>query len=249
MSPEQQFAIEVLRGKITNLLCRRRKQDFILSEAQHTYMDATAAGAAVMGMGASAMGLLQMSANSAEEADWVEFELDGHHVQGWLWKMPMSEGDIVEVVAERRPAGSYFAYSIRRDNDGVIAVYPNATSGRSAFYRRIMKYMLTMFAFCYGLFCALFYSGAGGVDTTGLKWFPIAGAGVTLPFFWLLFHRAYLKMANFSRLAEVIFSSYGWSDVRQIDLVRASKGALPVNANREDFGVYYFRYQPGTSKG
>ncbi len=241
--------MEVIGGEIINLRCSRRKQDFILSEAQHTYMEATAAGAAAIGMGASAMGLLQMSANSTDEADWVEFELDGRHVQGWFWKMPMSEGDVVEVVAEPRPAGGYFAYSMRRDDDGVVAVYPHATSGRSAFYRRIMKYMAIMYVFCYGIFCVLFYSGAGGIDTTGLKWFPIAGVGVTLPFFWIFFHRAYLKMAHFSRLAEMIFSSYGWSDVRHIDLARASKVATPAHADPAEYGVHYFRYQPETTRG
>lgn len=121
-----------MRGVISNLRILRRKRDFVLSEAQHAYMEATAAGAAAIGMGASAIGLLQMSANSEEEADWVEFELDGKRLEGWLWKMPMSEGDVVEVVAEQQFDGHYFAYSIRRANDGVIAIYPHATSGRSA---------------------------------------------------------------------------------------------------------------------
>lgn len=100
MDSENQSAMHVISGKITHLQCRRRKQDFILNEAKHAYMEAAATGAAVVGMGATAIGLLQMSSNSQEEADWVEFEVDGRSVEGWLWKMPMSEGDVVEIVAE-----------------------------------------------------------------------------------------------------------------------------------------------------
>ena len=61
-----------------------------------------------------------MSANSKEEADWVESK-PTVRFEGWLWKMPMSERDVVEVVAEQQFDGNYFASSIRRANDGVIA--------------------------------------------------------------------------------------------------------------------------------
>lgn len=105
MSFDRQFSTIVLRGKISNLRLHRRKQDFVLSEAQHSYAEATAAAGVALGMGACAMGLLQMSANSSEEADWVEFDLDNLPVMGWVWKMPMREGDTVEAVVERRPEG------------------------------------------------------------------------------------------------------------------------------------------------
>ncbi len=244
MNFEHQSATVVLKGNISNLRCRRRKQDFVLSEAQHTYIEATAAGAAIVGMGASAIGLLQMSANSQEEADWVEFELDGKHIEGWLWKMPMSEGDVVEVVAEQQFDGNYFAYSIRRVNDGVIAIYPHATSGGSALYRRIMKYMVVMFVLAFAFFCVAYYSNVKGGESAGVLWFPLFGGLFTLPFVWLLFHRAYLKLAHLGRLAEAIFSCYGWHDVSRIDLARASKSATPANAKRGEYGVYYFCYNP-----
>jgi magnesium-transporting ATPase (P-type) len=209
-------------------------------------MEATAVAGVALGMGASAMGLLQMSANSKEEADWVEFELGGKRVEGWLWKMPMSDGDFVEVVVEQKAEGGYFAYALRRPDDGVIAVYPHATNGRSALYRRIMKYMLWMFVICFGIFCIMFYSHGGMEQGDGM----LLGIGsvASLLIFWILFHRAYLKMAHFAKLAEVIFSCYGWSDVRKIDLARASKGAKPANPEPGEFGIHYFRYQPETPK-
>ncbi|WP_244099977.1 putative type VI secretion system effector [Burkholderia anthina] len=168
MSLEREYAVQKLRGTISKLRCRRRQQDFVLSEAQHACIQATAAGAALAGMGASAIGLIQSSANSEEEADWVEFELDGKQIEGWLWRMPMKDGDEVEIVAELRPRDRYFAYSIRRVNDDVVAVYPHATRGRSALYRWLMKIMLSLFAPIFGLLCILLFRDADGVERTTL---------------------------------------------------------------------------------
>ena len=243
MRPESELSPKLLRGTISGLRVRRCKQDFILSEAQHAYAEATAVGAVAAGMGGATMGILQMSSNSSEEADWVEFDLDDKPVVGWMWKMPMREGDAVEVVAEPMPAVGYFAYSIRRDSDDLVAIYPHAISGRTALYRRLMKYMLIMFSFCFGILCVLYYSGAGGAQPKDDLLFPLYIGAPGLALFWFLFHRAYRKMAPFARLAEVVFSIYGWKDVRQIDLVRASKGKIPANADADEFGIHYFRYE------
>lgn len=206
---EAEPTADLLRGKISNLECRRRKQDFVLSEAQHAYMEAHATGAAVLGMGASAIGLLQMSANSQEEADWVEFEIDGKRVEGWLWKMPMSDGDVVEAVAEPKFDGRYFAYSVRRADDGIVAVYPHVTSGRSALYRRIMKYMIIAAVLCNCVVTAMMSGGNDGIDWK-TNFMVMGGAWLSSLFvFWILFHRAYLKMSRFAKVAEMVFSCYG----------------------------------------
>ncbi|MCA8203020.1 hypothetical protein LGM71_18345 [Burkholderia sp. AU33545] len=243
MSSEREYAVQVLRGTISKLKCRRRQQDFVLSEAQHAYIQATAAGAALAGMGASAIGLIQSSANSEEEADWVEFELDGKQIEGWLWKMPMTDGDEVEIVAEPRPRDRYFAYSIRRVGDDTVAVYPHATRGRTALYRWLMKIMLWFFVPIYALMCFMLSRDADGIDSTTLV-MVLGGAGAfSLLIFWILFYRAYLKMKRFAKLAEVIFSCYGWRDVRKISLIHSSKEMKPENRDL-DYGIHYFRYRP-----
>ncbi|MBR8236496.1 hypothetical protein K6W26_12935 [Burkholderia sp. AU42008] len=242
MSSEREYAVQVLRGTISNLKCRRRQQDFVLSEAQHAYIQATAAGAALAGMGASAIGLIQSSANSEEEADWVEFELDGKQIEGWLWKMPMKDGDEVEIVAEPRPRDRYFTYSIRRVQDDMVAVYPHATRGRSALYRWLMKFMLIAWGFCSGIVTVFMFRNHEGIDLSTHILVMTGAWGFSLIVFWILFHRAYLKMKHFARLAEVIFSCYGWSDVRRINLVRSSKQMRPENRDLE-YGIHYFRYR------
>lgn len=104
-SNESKKPIVLLKGVISNLERSRRSHDFVLTEIQQKQMGATAVAASAMGMGAAAIGLVSMAGNADEEADWVEFELDGRRVTGWLWMMPMRSGDAVEVVAEDMGGG------------------------------------------------------------------------------------------------------------------------------------------------
>ncbi len=148
--------MDIVKGAIANLTIRRRSRDFVMSEMQHRMMETTAVGAAGLGMGAQAIGLLNMSSNAEEDADWVEFELGGQPMKGWLWKMPMLNGDEVEVAAEKMQGDVFTVFSIRRPSDGVVAVYPHAASGRVAKYLSIMKMMLIIFAVVYCIFFVFF---------------------------------------------------------------------------------------------
>src|ERR1700750_2815032 len=91
----------LLRGEISSLQRSRQNHDFVLNQIQRQQMGVTAIAASAVGLGAASIGLIGMAANSDEEADWVQFELDGKRVEGWLWMMPMRNGDNVEIVAEQ----------------------------------------------------------------------------------------------------------------------------------------------------
>jgi len=125
----------LLRGVISGFERSRRSHGFVLSEIQHQLNGATEIAAAAMGMGATGMGLIGTAGNSDEDADWVEFELDGKQIQGWLWMMPMRNGDKVEVVAEPIGNNHYLAYAVKRDGDDLLAVYPHVIAGRKVHYR------------------------------------------------------------------------------------------------------------------
>ena len=99
----------LLRGAISGFERSRRSHSFVLSEVQDQLIGATAVAATVMGIGATALGMIDTAGNSDEDADWVEFELDGKQIKGWFWMIPMRNGDRVEVVAERMGESSYVA--------------------------------------------------------------------------------------------------------------------------------------------
>lgn len=70
----------LIKGVISKLERSRRSHDFVLTEIQQKQSGATGVAASVMGLGAAAIGLIGMAGNADEEADWVEFELDGRRV-------------------------------------------------------------------------------------------------------------------------------------------------------------------------
>ncbi|WP_240162965.1 putative type VI secretion system effector [Paraburkholderia sp. Cy-641] len=234
----------LLRGTLSNLERSRRSHSFVLTQVQQQHVGAAALGSSAMGMGAAGIGLLNMTANSDEEADWVQFELDGKQVQGWLWMMPMRNGDSVEVVAQQVGTDRYIAYSVKRDGDDIVAVYPHATAGRKAHYRNMTRMMLWAFCIIFPLFSLMFYFAGGGFGGDALAFFLMLGAiGIGgFLMFCVLFYRAARKLMGFVRIAETVFKTYGWPDVEVIDL-RATSRANRRENTLSNFGRYYFRYK------
>ena len=234
----------LLRGSISGLNRSRRSHDFVLTEVKHQQVGVTALAASAMGMGATGIGLIGMAGNADEEADWVEFELDGNHVKGWLWMMPMRNGDTVEVVAEQSGNNRYVAYAVKRDGDELLAVYPHATAGRKVHYRKSVKVWMWCSFLAYLILPLLFVMQEGfGILLNAEMQF-----GLLIVFlFWILISammafRVSRKLMGFVRIAELIFKTFGWPDVEKIDLRQTSKENRREN-KLSNFGNLYFRYK------
>ena len=234
----------LLRGTISELELTRRSHDFVLTEVQHQQIGATAIAATVMGMGATGVGLIGMAGNSEEEADWVEFKLDGKYVKGWFWIMPMQNGDNVDVVAEPVGNDRYVAYAVKRHGDNLLAVYPHATAGRKAHYRKSVKAWIWCSAIVY-LISALFFVLHEGLQTlfhkdmqtfllvTFVCWNAISA---------VIAFRVSRKLMGFVKMAEVIFKTFGWADIENIDLRKTSRENR-CGDKVPSFGNLYFRYK------
>jgi uncharacterized membrane protein len=241
---EPNNSMVLLRGAISGLNRSRRSHDFVLTEVQHQQVGLTAIAASAMGMGATGIGLISMAGNADEEADWVEFELDGKQVKGWLWMMPMRNGDTVEVVAEPTGNNHYVAYAVKRDGDDLLAVYPHATAGRKVHYRKSIKTWM----WCSTLGCLipiLFIVMPVGIESL-LN--PIMQGGLLIALaFWAVISsvigfRVARKFMGFVRIAELIFQTFGWPDVENIDLRQTSQENRREN-KLSNFGNLYFRYK------
>jgi uncharacterized membrane protein len=234
----------LLSGTISELKRSRRTRDFVLTQVQHRQIGATAVAASLMGSGAIGIGLIGMAGNSEEEADWVQFNLDGKQVEGWLWMMPMLNGDVVEVAAEQIGENRYVAYAVRRKEDGLLAIYPHATAGRTAHFWKSVR----VWAFCAALIYLLLIGLIviqGGVrifrdDDAGLI-FSICLLGWAF-FSGIIAFRVSWKLRGFVRMAEFIFSTFGWSNVRKIDLRKFSRQNRQGDTSAK-FGNFYFRYK------
>jgi len=241
---ESNTSMVLLRGAISELNRSRRSHDFVLTEVQHQQIGVTAIAASAMGMGATGIGLIGMAGNTNEEADWVEFELDGKQVKGWLWMMPMRNGDTVEVVAEPMGNNRYVAYAVKRDRDDLLAVYPHATAGRKIHYRKSVKvwFWCAFLSYLIPAFFFLMREGWGAFFDTDLHFFLLATLAFWIMISAIIAFRVSRKLMGFVRIAEVIFKTFGWSDIENIDLRRTSMENRREN-KLSNFGNLYFRYK------
>jgi hypothetical protein len=189
--------------------------------------------------------MLNSSAYASIDAEWVEFEFDGCQFAGWLWLMPMRNGDKVEVVAEKLGEGRYVAYAVKREGDDLVAIYPRAIVGWRAESRAYVRtwcwssliFTLLMWAFMvWGTIGTSAWHDWAFLATLILA--PVLSATI---WGWLAWSDAQ-KKRPFCQLAEKIFSTFGWPDVDNLDLRKTSTANRRSNIMK-NFGRYYFRYQ------
>jgi hypothetical protein len=233
----------LLKGKISKLRCYTREHDFISTTDQHTQIGITAIIATAMGMGAQAAGMVGSAGNKAEKAHWLEFELNGKKIQGWVWVMPLGTGDNVEVVAEHTGGLCYTVYAIRRVDDGLVAAYPHVIAGRKVLYRNSVRCWLWFSVIATLLFMFFFVMEMGwGILFEKDMWDFIKELMVV--FFVAIgliafrISRMYMESVF---MAEAIFRIFGWPDVEKIDLRKTSK-ENPGEYKILGFGERYFRY-------
>ncbi|HSC80424.1 MAG TPA: putative type VI secretion system effector [Chitinolyticbacter sp.] len=133
------MAVHLLRGTISNLRTSRQSASFFFSDSDQSAMGVIAIAAAAAGLGSQAIAVASASTSVEEHADYLEFELDGDEVSGWVWRSPFSEGDEVEAVVERE-RGQNVAYAIARPSDRTIALYPHCSRGKSAHIKNAVKW-------------------------------------------------------------------------------------------------------------
>ncbi|WP_155753880.1 putative type VI secretion system effector [Burkholderia cepacia] len=235
--------MQLLRGRIGNLRKSRCSQDFFFTDADRAKMGATAIAAGVVGLGGVAVGASGVAMDTTEEADLIEFELDGKPVKAWVWWSVFSEGDEVEVVAERW-GDTWQAFGVRRISDKIVALHPHCSRGRYAHYRASFRWggMFLALALAVAYFiitCFAVFKGGAPIDSLliGCAMGSLGSAVI----FSLITYRISRKMMGFVRLAEGIFEGFGWKDVKNIDLPAITKkGKKPGELGA--LGILYFRY-------
>lgn len=240
---ESKTSTNLLRGRITHLRHSRRSQDFFFTDADRKRMEATAIAAGLAGLGGIAVGLGGMAMDTTEEADLLEFDLDGKPIKAWVWQSVFNEDDEVEVVAEQW-GDHWQGYGIRRISDQIVALHPHCSRGRSAHYKMSLKLWLKsclpLLLFMYILTGSIaFFDPLHNWANLVIVW--LIGGSCVMVISGLIAFRMSRKFMGFVELAEGIFRGFGWSDVRNIDLpaiTRKSKTANDPGA----LGVLYFRY-------
>lgn len=236
---------QLLRGCIRNLRKKRCRRDFFFTESDRAKMGATAVAAGLAGLGGVAAGLGGMAMDTAEEADLVEFELDGKAIRAWLWVSVFREGDEIELVAE--PNGDiWLGYGIRRISDGIVALHPHCSRGRYAHYKASFSWFVKIVG---SLLIANFLLGAivmyakslPLVEVVPFLLVSLAASFALALTYGVIAYRTSMRFMGFVRLAEGVFRVFGWPDVQNIDLPAITKKSKKPG-DPGALGILFFRY-------
>ena len=229
--------IVLLKGTLRSVTVVDTELDLIFTPADRNAAAATGVAAAAMGLSGLAAGAVDSSVADAKlPMKQVRFELEGQLVEALLWGFPFRDGDMVEAVVEPDASG-YRAYAVACPKSRIIAVYPYSTSGLVA---HILSSARIFFYFCLFFilpFCILIHyiSVHDGIST------PLSvGVGAAV-IFGIVGANMSRKFLPFVRIAERIFTTLGFKDVRRINLRRLTK-KLRRPDDPPALGDTYFRY-------
>ncbi|WP_432241449.1 putative type VI secretion system effector [Herbaspirillum robiniae] len=236
--------LEKLSGCISSYRKTRGYASFVFNDKDRSRMGAIAVASALIGEHGQAAIMSHNAASTEEEADYVEFTLDGNEVKGWLWRSPFQAGDRV-VAAVGRQGDRYELFGMMRPEDGVIALYPHCSRGRLSHIRNAAKwygYLLLFIMLCVGI---LGFIDSGKpfdfwfemLADPYLKFIPIGFLGV---FFVMVMSLAW-KWMPFVRLSERVLKVLGLPNPSNIDLVRSTK-KLKTKDDPPECGHMYFKY-------
>lgn len=240
MSKKKQTGLVRLTGVIADYKVMRAGASFVFTDGDCNALGVVAVAAAIAGLSGAAISTAANATNAEEDADYVEFNLGGNAVRGWVWRSPFKEGDEVEVAADRR-ADYYEVAGIARPLDRIVALYPHCSRGRVRHIKNAVKWWFVGTTLLF-ILVLLFMSMMIPVDhifqNEEGEAYVYFGAYL---FFGLMTFSLSRKWMPFVRLAEKVFTTLGWPNPRSIDLVQSTKARREPNDPGE-LGTFYFRY-------
>lgn len=244
------MSLQKLTGTIENLQCKRLHANFVFVESTKSVMGVTALAAGLAGLSGQAIALAQNAESLEEEADYLEFTLNGQPVKGWVWRNPFKNGNTVEVAVEW--INDHFeAYAIARPSDSTIALYPHCSRGSWPQVFTAIQWWLwvtTVFlvvCFAMVLFVGLFQDIFSTMYIIDSLLGRVGGLVAILSYgFSGLFTIVQTsKWMKFVKIAERSFTALGLENPTNIDLVKRTKESFKTSPNRDRYlSVCYFKY-------
>jgi hypothetical protein len=228
-----------LSGTIKNLKITRGSASFVFTSSDQTKLGILAVASALAGLDGQAATAAHYSSDLEEPADYLEFELGGQLVKGWVWRNPFKEGDSVDVAADKTGA-HWEVFGIARPSDRMVALYPHCSRGRISHYKNALKW----WGFGWGGFTfvveipILFWIGGVEIFKEQGSWIMLGGL---MAFFGVMTFFLTRQWLPFVRVAEKVFRALELPNPSSIDLVKSSKAQSRPDDPGE-YGTFYFRY-------
>jgi hypothetical protein len=238
LSKPQSGRLIKLSGKISGYKCVRASASFVYTKTDQQKLGVVAIAAALSGMGGQAASVAGYASNVEEPAEYLEFDLDGEPVKGWVWRSPFKEGDVVDVAAEWQ-GDHYETYGIARPADKMIALYPHCSRTKARHVKNALKWWVIWNALFYTplIILFLYMGGPNMLYEPAILWL----SGVTASIWILMFISLSRQYMPFVRLSEKVFEILGLPNAPNLDLVESSKEKRTAKDSPE-FGTFYFRY-------
>jgi hypothetical protein len=231
-----------LTGVIQNLKVKKEEASFVFTEADHAKMGAIAIAASLAGLGGQATGMVAGASAMEEQADYLQFDLDGTPVKGWVWRNPFRNGDAVEVAAEKRE-NHFECFAVAGSKDQVIALYPHCSRGNIAHYMNAVWWWFFGWGGSLLLIMGLLLLITLPMGIGVLEY--LDSAKFAFPVVWLFLAfvtwQLSLKWLPFVRLAERVFRTLEFPDPSNVDLVKRTK-ARRKPSDPGELGAFYFYY-------
>ncbi|WPG40841.1 putative type VI secretion system effector [Variovorax sp. EBFNA2] len=230
-----------LNGVIRDYRSTRAGASFVFDDSDKTTLGVVAVAAAAVGLSGQAVSAAASATSAEEDADYVEFQLDGQQIKGWMWRSPFKEGDEVRVAAQWS-GQHYEAVGIARPSDRLIALYPHCSRSPRTHIRNAVKWWfigVTLWLAVLAAVCLAVLGFANGVDMIAFG-FPY-GAPISYAFFGLMTFSLSRKWMPFARLTEKVGRALGLPNPEGLNLVRSAKAQRKPEDSGE-YGTFYFRY-------
>ncbi|WP_433693342.1 putative type VI secretion system effector [Herbaspirillum seropedicae] len=238
-TPGQANGLMKISGEIKNYVSKRDEASFVLTKKDKTGMGMVSVALAAVGMGGQAIATASNAASLQEEADYVEFDLEGKKVKGWLWRSPFNDGDQVDAVVAWQ--GDYFELvALAKPSDRMIALYPHCVRGRRAFYRIVFRWWFVFAGISPPAFTFSFFWAMGFTDILFEYPFWFAWIGFSIGWTFIIF-MLMLQWIPFGKAAQRVFSVLGLKDPSGVDLKKTTKAQCKPG-DPPEMGAFFFRY-------
>ncbi|QJQ03958.1 putative type VI secretion system effector [Herbaspirillum rubrisubalbicans] len=228
-----------ISGTIRHYTSERGEASFVLTRKDKARMGMVSVALATAGMGGQAIATASNAASLQEEADYVEFDLDGKKVKGWLWRSPFKEGDIVDAAVVWQ--GEYFELvALANPADRTIALYPHCVRGRRAFYALVFRWWLIFAGIYSAVLTFLLFSFEPFNEYLFQLPFWICWGGLIASATFVIF-MLMLQWTPFGKAAQRAFSVLGLKDPSGVDLKKTTK-AQRKPGDPPEMGAFFFRY-------
>ncbi|WP_392562396.1 putative type VI secretion system effector [Orbus sturtevantii] len=179
-------------------------------------------GLLALGDAAAAAGQLSF-ADSNEEAtaylnsvQYFRCKVGNIVVEGLFCRAFFTDGDQVEVVAEPRNDGSYFAYALRRPIDHRLWLHPWATKGTKSINKTVLKFTGVFISLCFILSMAI----SVAVTSEYLYLLIFFASAIVFNFLFgaICYFLAKSIFGQGSKEADKIFATLGYPDPKRVDM-------------------------------